>query len=392
MPAAPVSPSAPVLDQLAAAVTGGHHRPPSASGLLAVFGQLPDPRKPRGRRHSLAVVLTLATCAVLAGARSFTAIGEWSTDAGQTVADLLGIVRVPDESTFRRVFAALDADTLDTALGTWAVAATTPPAGTRRRLAVDGKTLRGSRTGDVPGRHLLAALDHLTGVVLGQVAVDAKSNEIPALPVLLASLDLTGAVITADALHTQKETACWLVDHQAHYVLTAKANQPRLYAQLAALPWHQVKTAARTTERGHGRLERRTVKATEVRAGLLFPHAVQAVQITRRRQPLTGGPAETEVVYLVTSLPTHQASPTLLAAFARRHWLVENRLHWVRDVTFGEDLSQVRTGNAPQVMASLRNLAIAVLRLTGVTNIAAGIRHHARRPERPLETIMKLAC
>lgn len=392
MPAVPVSLSAPVLDQLAAAVTDGHHRPSSVSGLLAVFGRVPDPRKPRGRRHSLAVVLTLATCAVLAGARSFTAIGEWAADAGQAFADLLGIVRVPDESTFRRVFAALDADALDTALGAWAVAATSPGTGTRRRVAVDGKTLRGSRTGDVAGRHLLAALDHDTGVVLGQVAVDAKSNEIPALPVLLADLDLTGVIVTADALHTQTETARWLVGRGAHYVLTVKANQPTLYAQLAALPWRQVTTTARTIERGHGRRERRTVKATEVRAGLLFPHAVQAVQITRRRQPLADGPTETEVVYLVTSLPTHQASPTQLAAFVREHWLVENRLHWVRDVTFGEDLSQVRTGNAPQVMASLRNLAIAVLRLTGVTNIAAGIRHHARRPERPLETIMKFAC
>ncbi len=91
-------------------------------------------------------------------------------------------------------------------------------------------------------------------------------------------------------------------------------------------------------------------------------------------------------------MATHQASPTRLAAFVREHWLVENRLRWVRDVTFGEDLSQVRTGNAPQVMASLRNLAIAILRLTGVTNIAAGTRHHARRPERPLEAIMKFAC
>ena len=392
MPAAPVLSSAPVLDRLAVAAGGSADRPPAPAGLLAVFGRVPDPRKPRGRRHSLAAVLTLATCAVLAGARSFTAIGEWSADAGQAVADLLGIVRVPDESTFRRVLAALDADALDTALGAWTAAVTTPPAGTRRRIAVDGKTLRGSRTGDSPGRHLLAALDHGTGVVLGQVAVDTKSNEIPALPILLAGLDLTDVIVTADALHTQRQTASWLVSHQAHYVLTVKTNQPTLYAQLAALPWRRVTTAARGVERGHGRLERRTVKATEVRAGLLFPHAVQAVQVTRRRQPLAGTPATTEVVYLVTSLPTHQASPALLATFAREHWLVENRLHWVRDVTFGEDLSQVRTGRAPQVMASLRNLAIAILRLTGVTNIAQGIRHHARRPERPLETIKNLAC
>ncbi|WP_230202923.1 ISAs1 family transposase [Parafrankia discariae] len=357
-----------------------------------VFAQVTDPRKRRGRRHRLPVLLTLATCAGLAGARSFTAIAEWAADAGETVWSALGIVRVPDASTFRRVFTLLDADALDTALGAWVAAATSPGTRTRRRVAVDGKTLRGSRTGEVTGRHLLAALDHDTGVVLGQVAVDAKTNEIPALPVLLAGLDLTGVIVTADALHTQTETARWLISRGAHYVLTVKANQPSLYAQLAALPWGQVRTTARTVERGHGRRERRTAKATEVRAGLLFPHAVQAVQITRRRQPFTDGPTETEVAYLVTSVATHQASPTQLAAIIREHWHVENRLHWVRDVTFGEDLSQVRTGNAPQVMASLRNLAIAVLRLTGVTNIAAGIRHHARRPERPLETIMKFVC
>ncbi|MCK9895093.1 ISAs1 family transposase [Frankia sp. AgB32] len=240
------------------------------------------------------MVLTLATCAVLAGARSFTAIGEWAADAGLAVAELLGIVRVPDESTFRRVFAALDAGALDTALGVWAAVATSPDTGTRRRVAVDVKTLRGSRTGDAAGRHLLAALDHDTGV-LGQVAGDAKTNEIPALSVLLAGLNLTGVIVTADALHTRTETARWLVGRGAHYLLTMKANQPSLYAQLAALPWRQVTTSARTVERGHGRREQRTVKATEVRAGLLFPHAVQAVRITRRRRPLADGPAETEV-------------------------------------------------------------------------------------------------
>ncbi len=139
-------------------------------------------------------------------ARSFTAIAEWVADAGETVWSALGITRVPDASPFRRVFAALDADALNTASGAWATAATKPSTGTRR-VAVDGKTPRGSRAGDSPGRHLLAALDHHTGVVLGQVAVDARSNEIPALPVLLADLDLTSVVLTADALHTQTETA-----------------------------------------------------------------------------------------------------------------------------------------------------------------------------------------
>ncbi|MDT3445604.1 MULTISPECIES: transposase family protein [unclassified Pseudofrankia] len=127
--------------------------------LLAVSEQVVDPRKRRGRRHRLPVVLTLATCAVLVGARSFTAIAEWAADAGEAVAGRLGIVRVPDVSTFRRVFALLDADALDAALGAWVAGRTEPGKGQRRRVAGDGKTLRGSRAGDTAGRHLLAALD-----------------------------------------------------------------------------------------------------------------------------------------------------------------------------------------------------------------------------------------
>jgi predicted transposase YbfD/YdcC len=391
MPAAPLSSSARVLDQLAAAAGDGPP-PVGPADLLAVFERVADPRKRRGRRHRLAVLLTLATCAVLAGARSFAAIGEWAADAGEAVAGPLGIARVPDESTFRRVFATLDADALDETVGAWAAAAATPPKD-GRRVAVDGKTLRGSRTGDTAGRHLLAALDHTRAVVLAQRAVDAKTNEIPMLRDLLASLDLAATVVTADALHTQHDTAAWLVERGAHYFLVVKANQPTLSAQLAALPWNQVRaTVARTRQRGHGRAETRVVQATEVRAGIGFPHAVQAVRITRHRRPLAGGPAQTETVHAVTSLPTHQAGPAVLAELAQGHWTIENRLHWVRDVTYDEDRHQARTGSAPQVMATLRNLAINILRLTGATNIAQALRHHARSPERPLQTIKSLHC
>jgi len=328
---------------------------------------------------------------VLAGARSFAAVCEWASDAGETACSALGIARVPDESTFRRVFALLDADALDAALGAWA-AVTTPAAGRRRRIAVDGKTLRGSRSGDTAGRHLLAAFDHDHQVVLAQRAVDARTNEIGELEALLGGVDLAGTVVTADALHTQRDTATWLVEHGAHYVLIAKANQPTLQAQLTALPWTQVPTRARSRDRGHGRAETRTVKATELRAGLDFPRAIQAIQITRRRRPLTGGPAQTQPVHAIMSLPTHQASPALLADLTRGHWAIENRLHWVRDVTFDEDHHRARTGNSPQVMASLRNLALSILRLTGATNIAQALRHHVRHPERPLATITSLDC
>jgi Transposase DDE domain len=130
------------------------------------------------------------------------------------------------------------------------------------------------------------------------------------------------------------------------------------------------------------------VKVTAVAAGLAFPHAAQAIQIVRRRRPLNRKKWSSETVYAITSLTATQARPAELAAIARGHWLIEDQLHWVRDVTYDEDRSQVRTANGPRVMASLRNLAITILRLTGETSIAAALRHHARRPSRPLQTIM----
>jgi predicted transposase YbfD/YdcC len=291
-----------------------------------VLAAVPDPRARRGVRHRLAVILGLALCAVLAGARSFTAIGEWAADADQATRDALGVTGVvPCESTFRRTLQAMDADALDEAAGGWAQQRTAPAAGTRRAVAVDGKILRGSGVADGPGRHLLAALDHEYGVVLGQADVEAKTNEIPMFPTLLDRIDLTGAVVTADALHAQRAHAGYLVTQRgAHYLITVKRNQPSLHAQLAGLPWRQVPVAHQAREKGHGRAERRTLKVTAVAAGLAFPHAAQAIQIVRRRRPLTGKKWSTETVYAITSLSVIQARPADLARFVRAHWGIEN--------------------------------------------------------------------
>jgi len=207
MPAAPSSPIDPAIGQLPAAAAGlsSGHAP-----LLRVLAAIPDPRARRGVRHKLAVILSLAVCAVLAGARSFTAIAEWAADADQATLDALGVAAaVPSESTFRRTLQALDADALDDAAGAWAQRRTAPVPGGRRVVAVDGKTLRGSATPDRPGRHLLAALDHAAGVVLGQVDVQAKTNEIPMFATLLDRIDLAGAVITADALCRRRHNASY---------------------------------------------------------------------------------------------------------------------------------------------------------------------------------------
>jgi len=257
---------------------------------------------------------------------------------------------------------------------------------------VDGKTLRGSGTADGPGRHLLDALDHGHGVVLAQADVEAKTNEIPMFATVLDRIDLAGAVVTADALHAQRGHAGYLAERGAHYLLIVKRNQPGLHAQLAALPWRQVPVAHDVRGKGHGRAERRTLKVTAVAAGLGFPHAAQAIRIVRRRRPLTGKNTKkwsTRTVCAITSLTVLQAQPAELARLARGHWFIEDRLHWVRDVVYDQDRSQVRAGNEPRVMASLRNLAIAILRLTGHASIAAALSYHARRPRRPLQTIMQ---
>jgi predicted transposase YbfD/YdcC len=387
MPAAPSSPIDPAVGQLLAAARALGR---DGKGILPLLAAFPDPRARRGVRHPIAVILALAVCAVLAGARSFVAITEWAADADQATLTGLGVTgRVPSESTFRRTLQSLDADALDDAAGAWAQQRTAPPRGVRRLIAVDGKTLRGSGVVGQPARHLLAALDHGRGVVLGQVDVQAKTNEIPMFATLLDRIDLAGAVITADALHAQRAHAEYLVgQRRADYLITVKRNQPGLHAQLAGLPWRQIPAADVQHGRAHGRAERRALKVTAVAAGLAFPHAAQAIQVVRRRRPLNSKKWSAETVYAVTSLTVTQASPAQLAGILRGHWLIEDSLHWIRDVTYDEDRSQIRTRNGPRVMASLRNLVIGILRLAGHASIASALRHHARRPSRPLQTIM----
>jgi predicted transposase YbfD/YdcC len=385
MPASSSSPTAAVLGQLADLAKDTAE---DAPGLLALLAGVADPRHRRGIRHRLMIILALSVCAVLAGARSFTAIAEWAADADEQTLARLGVTgTVPSESTFRRTLQRLDADAFDDLAGRWAAQRTAPRLGARRVIAVDGKTLRGSGHGGQGSRHLLAALDHAHGVVLGQVEVDATTNEIPRFSALLDRIEITDAVITADALHAQHAHAEYLHRRGAHYLLIVKRNQPGLHAQLAALPWRDVPVAYTKRERGHGRTERRTLKVTAVARGLAFPHAAQAIQITRRRK--VKGTWSRETCYAVTSLTVTQASPAQLAAIIRGHWGIEDRLHWVRDMDFDEDRSQTRTASGPRIMASLRNLVVTILRLAQARNIAAALRYHARRSSRPLQTIMK---
>ena len=255
-------------------------------------------------------------------------------------------------------------------------------------MAVDGKTLRGAHPPDGGGRpvHLLAAMDHTTRAVLAQRQVGGAPEEVLALQPLLASLDLAGTVITADALQTHPEAAEFLVaGKQAHYLFCVKANQPTLLARLQRLPWHRVPVADRTRDRGHGRIEHRTLKVVTV-GHVGFPHAAQVLQVTRKTRTLRTRRWRAMTVYAITSLPFELARPARLADLLRGHWAIEAH-HHIRDITLAEDDSQVRTGAAPNVMACLRNLVIGALSQAGPVNVAAALRRHARDPRRPLATL-----
>jgi predicted transposase YbfD/YdcC len=362
--------------------------PPAPDGLLELLAAVPDPRKRRGVRHGLAGVLAVALSAVVAGAKSFVAIAEWAADASPQALAQLGVAgAVPSESTIRRCLQRLAPDRFDALIGAW-MWLRTATVGTRRVIAFDGKTLRGAR--DAAGNlvHLLAGLCQRSGTVLAQLAVGAKTNEIPLLTTLLATLDISGAVITADALHCQRDTATYIIGRGGHYIFTVKDNQPTLRKRLKTLPWKQIPVLDTSTEHGHGRTSTRALKATEITTGIGFPGAVQVLQLTRTITHRKTSKSHTEVVYAVTSLSIADAKPTQIAAWLRGHWAIENRLHWVRDVTLDEDRSQVRTGSGPQVMATLRNTAVSILRLTGHTNIAAALRHHSRNPLRPVNLLL----
>lgn len=359
------------------------------NSLLDALTEVPDPRDPRGIRYPLSAVLAVAVCAVMAGASSFAAITDWLHDLDEHARTRLGFGdAVPAGTTMWRLLIRLDPTLLATVLASWLHARTRrpvpPPRRYRRVIAVDGKTLRGARLGDGRHVHLLSALDTTTGLVLAQVTVDTKSNEITSFAPLLDAVEqvlgtLNGVLFIADALHTQTAHADEVTARRAHLIVQVKGNQPTLFKQLKRLPWAQIPVGDRARDRGHGRRETRTVKAVTVATpgGIAFPHAQQAVRITRTR--IVAGKTSRETAFLTVSLPAGHAVAHDLQTWIRQHWHIENRIHHVRDVTFREDLHQARTGTGPAVIATLRNTAIGWHRTNGATNIARATRQANRR-------------
>src|SRR5215467_5118639 len=369
-----------------------HPRP-----LVEVFAAIPDFRQSRGKRHALSAIFALACCAMLCGARSYSAIAEWGRNYGTRIARALGFTHgTPCAATLHTIFRHIDRDEFEAYLGVWAdsvvesqAPAAEPPGAA---VALDGKTLRGSKKPGAPGMHLLSALAHHVGVTLAQHAVDDKTNEITAVEALLQGLVLEGRVMTMDALLTQRHVAQTIVDKGGDYVMIVKENQPQLHADIELVfmlpPAGDRQETARTVDIGHGRIEQRNITTSEALVGYSdWPGLAQVFEVGRHVITPKTTEERVEVVYGLTSLNPERGTPEQLLDLVRGHWQIENKSHWVRDVTFDEDRSQVRCRNIPQVMAALRNTTIGLLRWAGYTNIAAACRRFAAQPDLALTLI-----
>src|SRR5438093_11251672 len=324
-------------------------------------------------------------------------MAEWGRNYGARLAQALGFTHdTPCAATLHTSFRRMNRAEFEAHLGAWAdsVVGSLPaaPETPEVAMALDGKTLRGSKKHGAPGTHLLSALAHQVGVTLAQHAVDDKTNEITAVETILEQLVLAGRIVTMDALLTQRHVAQTIVDEGGDYVMIVKENQPQLRADIELVftlpPVGDRQETARTVDIGHGRIEQRNITTSEALVGYSnWPGLAQVFEVGRHVMLQKTGEDRVEVVYGVTSLRPERATPERLLALVRGQWQIENQSHWVRDVTFDEDRSQVRCGNIPQVMAALRNTAIGLLRYAGYTNIAAAGRRLAAQPLQALALI-----
>ena len=354
--------------------------------LRQVWAQVPDPRDRRGRRHPLPLMLALVQAAIVSGAVSYAAIRHWIARAPQEVLAQLGarrnrrtgLFQAPHPDTVCRTIAQVNAAHVDAAYAAHR-------AGQLRELyddpdelipmTLDGKTQRGTATPGTPARHRLGAQLAGDALMIATIDVGSKSNEITAFAPLLDQIDcLKNVVISADRLHTQREHARYLHRREAFYVFPVGGNQPGLFDQLDALAWREVPIEWATFDRGHGRMEIRTIQVMPAPAGTRFPHVTQVFLLERHVYDLRWRPLTSVAVLGVTNLPARLAGPRRLAKLVRGEWSIENRDHYVRDVTLGEDRCKVRTGSAPSILATMRSYAIGALRLLGFTSIADGTR------------------
>ena len=338
--------------------------------ILTHFDDLTDPRMERTKRHLLIDMVAIALCAAICGAEGWADVERFGKKKREWFARFLELPNgIPSHDTFGRVFARLDSSEFYACLQRWIRSLN--KAVSDHGVRLDGKTLRHSFdiASGKDALHLLNAWSSDLQVCLGQVAVAEDSNEITAVPKLLDLLELTGAVVTLDAMHCQKETARAICDKGADYVLTVKGNQPTLHEQIqkcfeeAGDKDYNVPGLRRLTktESGHGRIERREYFVMPAPKSLRDTGDwadLRTIGMVYRERELNGTDSH-EVVFFISSLPP---SVQRLAKHIRGHWGIENSLHWSLDVTFGEDKSRIRLGSAPEIAGAFRRLALSILK------------------------------
>ena len=382
--------------------------------LMDILAEVPDPRKAKGKRHPLVAILALGVVATSSGAKSYAAIAEYGRSHDQ-LRESLGFThsKTPCAATFYNVFTRLDAEALTAKLTQWATLAFEsfrPCEGSLTGVAIDGKTLRKSNRRGAKRAHLLSVVSHDLGITLCQKALSEKDHEIPASRAILKTFDVAQKVITTDALLTQRRFSEAICRQGGDYLLPVKANQPELLeaieSQFRPPAGTDFQTAYevlkiehqqdgehldtyQTTDTAHGRIEtRRLTCSTMLNEYLDWPGLQQVFEYTTERKNIATGEVEIYKQYgNLTSLSPQRATAADLLKYKRGHWSIENRSHWIRDVVFGEDASEVRAADIPAIMATLRNTAIALLRFAGYTHIAKTTRFLAAKPKQALKLL-----
>jgi predicted transposase YbfD/YdcC len=355
--------------------------------LATVLGEIPDPRAARGRRHPWGSLLLLVALGLLRGADTQRAIARFGHHLRRPWLRRLGFRQAPSQPTVHRLLGTVEVAKVAALLHTWLpqVQAAWQPGTTRwvEGIAIDGKTLRGARRLGATDAHLLSACATTTGTVLGPIGVPEVGHEAARVGDLLAQLTLAEHTVTFDAAFTQYAVAEQVVAQGGAYLMVVKGNQPTLQADIAAATARRGRCTdhAERVQASHGRIARRTLwvaPATAVRAQVLgWPHARQILELRRHVVSKRTGQVREETVYGVTSLRADQADAAALLRLWQQHWGIENQVHWVRDVVFGEDRATTRCGTAPQAFALFRNLALSLLRLWRGPHITANREYFA---------------
>ncbi len=359
-----------------------------------------DKRHARGKRYSVALILTLSVLAKLGGEDKPEGMAEWVALRAEQLRASLGWERhtLPSAATYRRVLGdALEITELEQVVGTFFARCQ----GTDDQLAIDGKTMRGTmEPGQTSGVHLLAVYAVGTGVVLNEVNVALKENEITAAPKVLAAVEIKGKVITGDAMFTQRDLSRQIVEAGGHYLWKVKDNQPTLRADierrfgpekvpLGSAPLRTDFQVATSTTKGHGRLEKYTLTSSALlNATSDWPSLGQVFQLGREVTYLKARKTTREIWYGITNLPRAAASARRLLDLNRKHWVIENQLHYCRDVTFHEDACVLRHPRVAQAIAVLNNLVLGLLRVRHFSVIVSARRRFSARPLEALALVL----